>query len=80
MHLGRLFIENLDMTSDSFTQFRTLKNRKSKNVSKTLPYRAELGSPANSRWRGGRVYRPLCNFLTNWRSEEREAAIESSQR
>ena len=29
---------------------------------------------------GGGVYRPLSNFRTNRRSEEREAAIESSQR
>ena len=43
--------------------------------------RAELGSPAALRWLGGGAYiAPLPNFRTNWRSEEPEAAIESSQR
>ena len=43
--------------------------------------RPELGSPATFRWLGGGAnIAPLPNFRTNRRSEEREAAIESSQR
>ena len=43
--------------------------------------RPELGFPATFCWLGGGEYPPLLpNFKTNWRSEERRAAIESSQR